>query len=158
MTWRCYNMYLTGDSSPPLVLFFLFFPCSSVGKSTTRTQHRLSLGVELVGAIIVLGVYESERCGAADTASGSGPLPHPTTTLAICAVTVLSFIQPINQWSIVTNPALHCVRLLSKWDQPEVCELSLRRNTITKTCGILRKDHIIAPIRSCLAMPYERSS
>ena len=87
MTWRCYNMYLTGDSSPPRVLFFLFFPCSSVGESTTRTQHRLSLGVELVGAISVLGVYESERCGAADKASGSGPLPHPTTTLAICAVT-----------------------------------------------------------------------
>ena len=82
-------MYLTGDSSPPLVLFFLFFLCSSVGQSTTRTQHRLSLGVELVGAISVFRVYESERCGAADMASGSGPLPHPTTTLAICAVTVL---------------------------------------------------------------------
>ena len=88
MTWRCHNMYLMGDSSPPLVLCFLFFPCSSVGESTTRTQHRLSLGVELVGAISVLGVYESERCGGTDTASGSGPLPHPTATLGICAATV----------------------------------------------------------------------
>ena len=87
MTWRCHNMYLAGDSSPPLVLLPPFFPCSSVGQSTTRTQHRVSLGVELVGAISVLVVYESERCGAADMESGSGPLPHPTTTLAICAVT-----------------------------------------------------------------------
>ena len=43
--------------------------------------------MELVGAISV-GDYESERCGATDIASGSGPLPHPTTTLTIFAVTV----------------------------------------------------------------------
>ena len=76
-------LYITGDLPFPC-----FFPCSSVGESTTRMQHRLSLGVELVGAISVLVVYESERCGAADMESGSGPLPHPTTTLAICAVTI----------------------------------------------------------------------
>ena len=62
----CHNLHLTGDSSPPLLLFFLFFPGSSVDESTTRTQHRLCLGVEQVGAISILGVYESERCGAAD--------------------------------------------------------------------------------------------
>ena len=91
MAWRCHNTYLTGSSSPPLVLFFLFFPCSSVGESTTCTQRRLSLGVELLGAIIDLGVHESERFGVGDKASSSGPLPHSTTTLATCAVTVLAW-------------------------------------------------------------------
>ena len=100
--WHCHNMYLSGDSPPPLVLFFLFFLCSSVGKSTTRTQHRLSLGVELVGAISVLGVYESERCAAADMASGSGPLPHPTTTLAICAVTLEDLLDfPLSKFEVL---------------------------------------------------------
>ena len=111
-------MYLTGDSSPPLVLFFLFFLCSSVGEPTTRTQHRLSLGVELVGAISVLVVYESERCGVADMESGSGPLPHPTMTLAICAVPVLSQLTDY----VLPYP-------ISKQNLPETQILKISRNT-----------------------------
>ena len=44
------NVYLIGDL--PFSCSFLL--CSSVGKSTTRIQRRLSLRVELVGAIKVI--------------------------------------------------------------------------------------------------------
>ena len=76
------------DGIPPSSGPFLSFsPCISVGKLATHTQCTLSMGVELVGAISVLGDYKSERCEAADMESGREQLPHPTTTVAFYAVT-----------------------------------------------------------------------
>ena len=69
------------DPSHPPLLVFPFFPCSSVGKSTTRTQRRLSLGVELVGAISVLGDYES---GAADIARGRADGAEGDVSFSFC--------------------------------------------------------------------------
>ena len=83
--WR--NMYITGD----LPFSRSFLSCSSVGINNYPHATRIVPWVEFVGAISVLCYPESERCGTADIASGSGPLQHPTTTLAICAVTVCQF-------------------------------------------------------------------
>ena len=51
--------------SPAPCFLLSFFPFISVCKTSLHTQRRLPHGVELVGAIGVLGHYESERFGAA---------------------------------------------------------------------------------------------
>ena len=81
------QLVLNGEIPPSFCSFLFFFPCISVGKPATHTHYTFSIGVKLVGAISVLGDYESERCEVVDMESGREPLPHPTTTLAIYAVT-----------------------------------------------------------------------
>ena len=78
---------LNEEISPSICSNLSFFPCISVGEPSTRTHSPLSIGVELVGAMSVLGDFESERCDVVDIESGREPLPHPTKTLAIYAVT-----------------------------------------------------------------------
>ena len=75
------------ENSSSFCSFLSFFPCISVGKPATYTHFTLSIGVELVGAISVLGDCESDRCEVADMESSHETIPHPTTTLAIYAVT-----------------------------------------------------------------------
>ena len=69
---------------PPEVLVVVVF---FSWKPATCKQHRFSLGEELVSVISLLGDYESERCEVVVMESGREPLPHPTTTLALCAIT-----------------------------------------------------------------------
>ena len=75
------------ENSSSFCSFLSVLPCISVGKPATHSHFTLSIGVELVGAISVLCDCESNRCEVADRESGCETIPHPTTTLAINAVT-----------------------------------------------------------------------